>query len=195
MKLTLVGTAVPMLIAVCLSQAQSTQLGSTSTPGAGPKPLLLEKNEGEQRIWRDPPPGGFMLKVSPKNNGSQHLVLGTEDLTPGDSIPRHQHLGQDEIVFIQTGTLRVRLGDQERDLHAGGMAFIPAYTWISLKNVGTETVSMVFVFSAPGFENHLRCVSAPANEKPTPTTLEEQKRCDLEGHVVYPEAEDNPKNF
>jgi hypothetical protein len=22
----------------------------------------------------------------------------------------------------------------------------------------------------PGFENHLRCVSVPANEKPTPTT-------------------------
>src|SRR5258708_18121999 len=40
---------------------------------AAPKPLLLEEDEGEQRIWRDPPPRGFTLKVSPKNNGSQHL--------------------------------------------------------------------------------------------------------------------------
>ncbi|MGA8309600.1 MAG: hypothetical protein WB755_06195, partial [Terriglobales bacterium] len=42
---------------------------------------------GERRIWREPPPGAFILKVSPKNNGSQHLVMGTEDITPGDEFP------------------------------------------------------------------------------------------------------------
>jgi hypothetical protein len=49
------------------------------------------------------------------------------------------------------------------------------------------------VFSQPGFENHLRCVSVLANEKPTPTTPQEQKRCDHEGHVVYQELKDNSK--
>jgi quercetin dioxygenase-like cupin family protein len=130
-----------------------------------------------------------MLKVSPKNNGSQHLVMGTEDLLPGDGIPRHKHLGQDEIVLVQAGTLHVRLGDKERDLHAGGMAFIPAYTWVSLKNRSPQPARMVFVFSAPGFENHLRCVSVLANEKPTPVTSEEQKQCDHEGQVIYKELE------
>jgi quercetin dioxygenase-like cupin family protein len=182
-----------ILIAVCICQGQSTQSRPAFTQKAGPKPLLLEKNEGEQRIWRDPPPGGFVLKVSPKNNGSQHLVMGTEDLLPGDRIPRHKHLGQDEIVLVRTGSLHVRLGDQERDLHAGGMAFIPASTWVSLQNNGTEPVSMVFTFSAPGFENHLRCVSVPANEKPTPMTPEEQKQCDHEGHVMYKELETQSK--
>jgi hypothetical protein len=88
------GPIATMLIAVCVCQGQSTQAGPSARKG-GPAPLLLEKNEGERRIWRDPPPGGFMLKVSPKNNGSQHLVMGTEDLLPGDGIPRHTHLGQD----------------------------------------------------------------------------------------------------
>ena len=134
-----------------------------------------------------------MLKVSPENNGSQHLVLGMEDLLPGDAIPWHKHLGQDEIVFVQSGILHVWLGDQERDLHAGGMAFIPAYTWVSLKNNSTQPASMVFVFSAPGFENHLRCVSVLANEKPTPVTAEEQKQCDHTGHVMYKEAERQSK--
>lgn len=85
-----------------------------------------------------------------------------------DVIPRHKHLGQDEIVFLQTGTLHARLGGQERDLHAGGMAFIPAYTWVSFKNTSAEPASIVFIFSEPGFENHLRCVSVLANEKTTP---------------------------
>jgi quercetin dioxygenase-like cupin family protein len=178
-----------MLVAVCMCQSQSTQSRPASTREVGPKPLLLEKDEGGSRIWRDPPPGGFTLKVSPKNNGSQHLVLGTEDLLPGDAIPRHKHLGQDEIVFIQSGKLHVRLGDQERELHAGGMAFIPAYTWVSLQNKGTEPVSMVFTFSAPGFENHLRCVSVLADEKPTPVTPVEQKQCDHAGHVMYEELQ------
>ena len=37
--------------------------------------------------------------------------------------------------------------------------FIPAYTWVSVKNAGTETVGLVFVFSAPGFENLMRCTN------------------------------------
>lgn len=121
----------------------------------------------------------------PKNNGSQHLVMGMEDLLPGNAVPRHEHLGQDEIVFVQSGTLHVWLGEQERDLHAGGMAFIPAFTWVSLSNNDRKPASIVFIFSAPGFENHLRCVSVAANEKPTPVTREEQKQCDHVGHVIY----------
>jgi quercetin dioxygenase-like cupin family protein len=191
MKRSPVGALAAMLITACICQSQSTQTGPPSARKAGPQPLLLEKNEGERRIWRDPPPGGFTLKVSPKNNGSQHLVMGTEDLAAGEDIPRHKHLGQDEIVFVQAGTLHVRLGDQERDLHAGGMAFIPASTWVSLKNNGSETVSMVFIFSAPGFEDHLRCVSVPEGEKPTPTAPEQH--CNDKGHVVYREVEDKSK--
>jgi len=183
--------AAVLLFAVCVGQSQSTQTGTGSPSGGGAKPLLLEKNEGEQRIWRDPPPGGFTLKISPENNGSQHLVLVTEDLQPGDTIPRHQHLGQDEIVFIQAGIAHVQVGDQQRDLHAGGLVFIPAYTWVSLRNNSNEPTSIVAIFSAPGFENHLRCVSVIPNEKAMPLSPEEKKRCDDEGHVVY---KDLPQN-
>jgi hypothetical protein len=63
-----------------------------------------------------------------------------------------------------------------------------------VKNTDTQPASMVFVFSAPGFENHLRCVSVLANEKPAPMTPEEQKQCDHEGHVIYKEVEEQSKN-
>lgn len=182
-----------MLVAVSAFQTRSAHSNSATTSQAAAKPLLLEKNEGERRVWRDPPPGDFVLKVSPKNNGSQHLVMGTEDITPGDEIPLHKHLGQDEIVYIEKGTVHVHLGDQERDLHAGGTVFIPAYTWVSVKNAGTETVSAVFVFSAPGFENLMRCESVLPNEKPAPISPEEYKKCEQEGHVIYKEPEGSQK--
>jgi quercetin dioxygenase-like cupin family protein len=188
---SILGVAALVMVSLSPTPAAQTSSGKDSVTGA--KPLLLEKNEGEQRVWRDPPPGGFMLKVSPKNNGSQHLVFGTEDMAPGDEIPTHKHLGQDEIVYIETGTVHVDLADQKRDLHAGGMVFIPAYTWVHLKNIGTQTASLVFVFSAPAFENHLRCMSVPAGDKQVPMTKAEQEACDRMGHVIYKAREGTGK--
>jgi len=182
-----------MLIAVCAFQIRSAQSSLATTSQIAPKPLLLEKNEGERRIWREPPPGEFVLKVSPKNNGSQRLVMGTEDMSPGDEFPTHKHLGQDEILFIEKGTVHVHVGDQERDLHAGGTVFIPAYSWVSVKNAGTETVSVVFVFSAPGFENYMRCDSVLPEEKVIPLSTEGLKGCGHEGHVIYKDLEESPK--
>ena len=184
---------VVMLAAVCVVQTPSAQSSSATRSQPAAKPLLLEKNEGERRIWREPPPGDFMLKVSPKNNGSQHLVMGTEDVVPGDEFPLHKHLGQDEILYIEKGTVHVHLGDQERDLHAGGTVFIPAYTWVSVKNAGSETASVVFVFSAPGFEDYMRCDSVLPNEKVIPLSTEEQRACSHQGHVIYKDLEENPK--
>jgi quercetin dioxygenase-like cupin family protein len=157
---------------------------------AGATPLLLEKNEEEARLWRPEPGeadiGGFILKVTPKANGSEHLVLvGEEEMRPGDAIPTHKHLEQDEIVLVEKGTIHAHVGDQERDLHAGGMVFIPQHTWVGLKNTGTEPASIVGIFSAPGFEDHLRCESVPAGEKPTTISLAEENECERLGHVVY----------
>jgi len=53
----------------------------------------------------------FLLKVDPRNNGSQHLVVGTEDIAPGVSIPTHKHPTEDEILLFHSGTARVLLGD------------------------------------------------------------------------------------
>jgi quercetin dioxygenase-like cupin family protein len=190
---TVLLTMAAMLVATCVFQTRPAQSSSAARPKATPKPLLLEKNEGERRIWREPPPGDFILKVSPKNNGSHHLVMGTEGMAPGDEFPTYKHLGQDEILYIEKGTVRVHLGDQERDLHAGGTVFIPAYTWVSVKNAGTDSVNVVFVFSAPGFENYMRCDSVLPNEKVTPLSTEEQEACSHEGHVVYKDLEENKK--
>jgi quercetin dioxygenase-like cupin family protein len=159
----------------------------------------LERNEGELRTRRIHIDNSatasfqFMLKVSPKNNGSQHLVAGTEEVAPGATLPKHRHLIQDEIALIQSGTARVWLGEQERDLHAGGLVFIPTNTWVSLKNIGTEPISLTFIFSAPGFEETMRCNSVPAGETPTPITPEEQIACAHLGHAESASRPEQPK--
>ena len=140
---SIVGTVIALvagLVGTTVSQAdQSAGARITDTH---PRALILDSDEGElrtRRIHTDSSSSAssqFILKVSPKNNGSQHLVAGTEVLAPGATLPKHRHLVQDEILLIQGGTAHVWLGDQERDLHAGGLVFIPANIWISGKNIG-----------------------------------------------------------
>jgi quercetin dioxygenase-like cupin family protein len=187
-----------MMVGLC-AFSQSNSWNSVSSSETDVKPLLLERNEGElrtRRIHIDKSPTAssqFMLKVSPKNNGSQHLVAGTEEVAPGATLPKHRHLVQDEIVLVHSGTAHVWLGDQERDLHAGGLVFIPANTWISAKNIGTEPVSITFIFSAPGFEETMRCNSVAAGETTTPITQEQQKECAHLGHAENASRQEQPK--
>jgi quercetin dioxygenase-like cupin family protein len=135
----------------------------------------------------------FTLKVSPKNNGSEHLVAGTEELAPGATLPKHRHLAQDEIVLIQSGKAHVWLGDEERDLHAGTLVFVPANTWVSAKNIGTEPISLTFIFSAPGFEDTMRCNSVPAGETPTQITPKQQRDYAHLGHAENASMQEKPQ--
>ncbi len=101
------------------------------------------------------------------------MVFGTEDLQPGDGIDAHKHPESDELLFLQTGTARVHLGDSVRDVHAGATVFIPANTWISLSNIGGDVMSLTFVFSAPGFEDFMRAESVREGEKNVPVSKAE----------------------
>jgi quercetin dioxygenase-like cupin family protein len=157
----------------------------------GATPLILEKNEGEARWWRplpaDPGTSRFVLKVDPVNGGSEHLVAGTEDFAPGDSIGRHRHPSADELVFINSGTARVHLGNAERDVHAGAVVFIPMNTWISLHFSGRDSTNITFVFSSPGYEQYMRAESVRDGEKNSPLTQAEADAIDkrFAHHVVY----------
>ncbi len=175
---------VALSVAICCAQSDGT--------------AVLERNEGEKRVRRPrgslpTPTNEFILKVTQQNSGSKHLVLGTEDIPPGGVIPRHKHLEQDEILLIQTGTAHVTLNDKEYDVHAGGTVFFPAQTWVSLKNIGTDTISLVFIFSAPGFEENMRCSSVPAGQLAQPINTDELKDCAHKGHVEYEALTPKPK--
>jgi quercetin dioxygenase-like cupin family protein len=165
-------------VILCGSAIASPPSVPQATDAIKPAPLILEKNEGERRVVRGwpghPDPGEtFILKVDPKNGGSSHLVFMTADLAPGGEIVTHRHPGADEILFLQTGTARVHLGNTVRDVHAGSTVFIPANSWISVSNIGSDTISAVAVFSAPGFEDYMRAGSVREGEKNVPLTKAE----------------------
>lgn len=54
---------------------------------------------------------------------------------------------------------------------------------IGLENIGSEPIALVFIFSAPGFEDYMHCVSVPAGQERTTITREELRRCAHAGHT------------
>jgi quercetin dioxygenase-like cupin family protein len=190
----------PVLLGVCSILLCGCNTAAPPTPKSQPAitpastPLILEKEEGERRVVRPwpghPNPGeSFILKVDPKNGGSQHLVFLTADIASGGEIHAHRHPNADEILFIQSGTAQVHLGDAVREVHAGATVYIPAGTWISVSNVGKEGISAVAIFSAPGFEDFMRATSVREGEKNTPMSEAENDQTEKShsADVIYRE--------
>jgi len=148
----------------------------------GPQPAVLQKHEGELRTRRPregvaTPSTEFLLKIGPKTNGSKHLLVFSEELHPGAVIQRHRHLGEDEVVLIQTGSAHVWLGNNEYDAEPGSLVFIPAGTWIGLKNTGTENISLVAIWNEPAFEELLLCSSVPQGQAAEPLSRDRVNDC------------------
>ena len=135
------------------------------------EPLVLAREEGERRVRRfGQSAPTFILKVDSRNGGSRDLVMGYEDIPPGRSIPPHRHLMADEIVFVHKGQGAVEVGGLKREFTEGATIYIPRDVRVTIRNTGGGPLSIAFIFSAPGFEQYLREVSAPEGESFVPLT-------------------------
>jgi quercetin dioxygenase-like cupin family protein len=151
-------TAILCMAAGC--QGKPSTAG-TKEPLTKPRPAVIGATEGERRLLR----GGttpLLIKIDPLTTGSQRMVLGSSDLPPGDAIPLHRHLKEGEILLVTRGTARVQLGRRYFMAGPGGTVFIPQGTCVAVANVGVDTLTNIFIFSSPGFEQVLREVSSPA---------------------------------
>src|SRR6516225_7018853 len=163
-------------ILFCSILVSSSYHSSASADTAKPTPLILEKSEGERRVWRPiegaegwlGQPAPFILKVDPQNGGSSHLVFVTEDLPPGGKIEIPQTPRFRRNPIFKNGMAKVSLGDAVREVHGGATVFIPANTWISVNNIGSDPIGLIAIFSAPGFEEYMRAESVREGEKVVP---------------------------
>jgi len=131
----------------------AVQTHAESRPGG----LILQAGEGERRVRR-PREGGapglttpFRLLVDRRNGGSPDLVMGYEEIAPGDAIQPHHHLLADEIIIVHSGGGRVFLGDRVADVGTGGTIYIPRNTRIAVRNTGSVPLAIFFIFSKNRF--------------------------------------------
>jgi quercetin dioxygenase-like cupin family protein len=190
-KLLIGCVAMSIVAAICAAQD-----GQVKTLVVGAQPKLLERDQGERRLRRKTGNNlvapEFVLKISPANNGSEHLVVGSEDLVPGAVIGQHKHLGMEEVVLVHAGSVHATVGEVEGDVNAGGLIFIPSDTWVTIKNISDGPTNIVFIFSHPGFDDYMRCVSVSPEDKNVSLSRQERKDCAHKGHAVFKSLESDP---
>lgn len=155
-------------------------------------PLVLAVAEGERRERRPQTSGlssPFIIKVDPYNGGSSELMMGYEDIAPGNAIPPHRHLMADEIIFVHAGSGVAELGDRVEPFGSGATIFIPRDVRIAVRNTGSVPLSIAFVFSRPGFEQYLRDTSVPEGQPAPPLSSADRDsiRARHRWHTVFEE--------
>jgi quercetin dioxygenase-like cupin family protein len=174
-------TVVALALSGCRSGTQNVS-AAAGDRAQKPRPTVIGPEEGERRFLR----GGkapLLLKVDPVTTGSNRMVLGSSDLPPGDAIGVHRHLQEDEIILITRGTARVQLGKETYTGGAGTTVFIPQGTCIAVSNVGSDTMSNLFIFSSPGFEQVMRELSSPAGAPPKTVSPAQRAAAFHRGHA------------
>jgi quercetin dioxygenase-like cupin family protein len=173
----------------CQPTGNQTTVAQTSalTPNTtAPRPAVIAASEGERRFLR----GGqapLLIKIDPITTGSRRMVLGSSDLPAGDMIGMHRHLREDEILIVLRGKAEVQLAGRKYEAGPGGTVYIPQGTCIAVANAGRDTLTTIFVFSSPGFEQVLREVSSREGEPPKHVSPSDRMDAFHRGH-----AEANP---
>jgi quercetin dioxygenase-like cupin family protein len=161
---------------------------SAKSSASRPMPLILHAGDGERRVY-----GGAtaIIKIDRKNGGAPELVMGSEELPPGQAIAAHRHPGADEIVFVHSGTGVAELGDRSAAVEAGATIYIPRSTRMMVRNTGAEPLVVSFVFSQPGYEEYLRATSVPEGETIVPLSESELAaiRARHREHIVFDERQ------
>ena len=153
------------LCGVTTADSSQTAPGTTSRvapPSGGTAartPLILAAEQGERRIRRVMGGALAIIKVDRRNGGSPALMMGYEEIPPGQAIQPHRHPSIDEIVFVHRGTGAAELGDRTASVGPGATIYIPQATRVTLRNTGSEPLAVAYFFSQPGYEEYLRDTS------------------------------------
>jgi hypothetical protein len=129
MRLSTIGALGVLVITVGLcdvttADSSRTEQGTTSraapTSGgtAARTPLILAAGEGERRIRRVMEGALAIIKVDRRNGGSPELMMGYEEIPPGQATQPHLHPSMDEILFVHCGTGAADLGDRTASVRA-----------------------------------------------------------------------------
>jgi len=69
---------------------------------------------------------------------------------PGQGPPLHKH-PYVEVAFVIEGSARIKVGDEEREVQAGGIAVIPANTPHQFINSGDDVLRQIDIHASPNF--------------------------------------------
>lgn len=102
-------------------------------------------------------PGFEMKKMICRECGSQAITVISEVLHPGGKIPTHRHEVEGAMyVYEGTGYLHID-GEGTHEVKPGMGLLVPANTWHSMWNAGSEDLKYVTAHPAVDVMRELKC--------------------------------------
>lgn len=145
--------------------------------------LVVNDDEGEAIQMRD---GTAIVRIKiAKVQGAQSIAFLSESFRPGDHIPVHKHLNEDELIFLHKGAGLFTLGEKQYQIKEGAVAFVPKGIWHGLQNNGSENIEMRFSYSPSGFEGFFREVGTPIGQPIIRKTLDERRAIGKKWGIIY----------
>ena len=145
--------------------------------------LVVSEDEGEAFQMRD---GTAIIRIKiAKSQGAESISFLSESFKPGDALPVHKHLNEDELIFLHKGSGLFTLGDTQHEIKEGAVALVPKDVWHGLQNTGNENIEMRFGYTPSGFEGFFREVGTPVGQPFIQKTFEERRTIAKKWGMIY----------
>lgn len=89
------------------------------------------------------------LLVKKGQFGSQNLVVTWVDCAPGGEQQMHVHEAEEQVYIVVRGRGLMKTGDEEQEVAAGTLIFVPSGTAHAIRNTGVDTLTFVSAASPP----------------------------------------------
>ncbi|WP_431857805.1 cupin domain-containing protein [Azospirillum sp.] len=90
--------------------------------------------------------------------GAQHVEVVHGTLEPGEGALPHAHPGLEQVCYVLSGRINVKVGGQEAELTAGDCCFFPAEEPHVVVALGESPAELLVVYAPPYEENPDRVI-------------------------------------
>ena len=149
--------------------------------------MVLKASEGETWYIGNERKAEVTIKIAKNAESTPEFSLLTEKIPPGDAVPVHKHLNEEEFLFIQKGSIEITLDHKTQIGNVGDLIYVPKNLWHGFQNTGKEEVILLFGYSPSGFEDYFRAIGTKTIEEALGFTAEDWVRTNRKYGVVYKE--------
>lgn len=115
-------------------------------------PYLAERGQQQRLEWLD---GGTFAVLLDSAATDGQLTVGRFDVTKGEAPPFHMHTREDEVFLLIKGTALLWVGDEERQLSEGAIAYLPRNIPHGYR-VTSDTADLLMIATPGGLEGMFR---------------------------------------
>ena len=115
-------------------------------------PYLARPGQHQQLEWLNGDTLSVLLDGAVTNG---QLMVGRFDVSRGEAPPWHVHTREDEVFLLIAGTALVWAGDEESELTAGGIVFLPRNVPHSYR-ITSEKADLLMINTPAGIEGMFR---------------------------------------